>query len=184
VEHFTKQKVEAFRLTEAAIEEVARAALEAKYGKQKFLLGVASPYVVLNRQLIEQDGKDLREVRQVVAAGVDELEGVYLAHPLDADLPEGPLGQKLAAAIFPERSGDVYVVPEKHSLFLQSEKFAATHGSPWDYDTHVPILLVFPGRTSGVVSERRVDVRSLVPTVSQWMGISPPLGATFPLLEP
>lgn len=184
VEYFEKQGIVGVRLSEAAVEKAATLALQKKYGKQTYFLGVASPYVVLRRESIAADGKDLGEVRRVVAEGVSNVAGVHLAQSVGETLPDGTLGEKLAAAFHPGRSGDVYVVPERHSLFLQKESFAATHGSPWDYDTHVPIILAFGGQPAGRISERAVDVRSLVPTVAEWIGVPPPGDAKHPTLEP
>ena len=47
-----------------------------------------------------------------------------------------------ARSYFPGRSGQVFVVP-KRGWFVTSRDplYAFMHGSPWDYDTHIPLLL-------------------------------------------
>jgi arylsulfatase A-like enzyme len=54
---------------------------------------------------------------------------------------------------------------------------AATHGSPWRYDTHVPIIFagmeVQPRRIV-----RQVTPYDIAPTLSAWLGINPPSGAS------
>lgn len=184
VEYSKAQGLEATRVTEAALERAAEEILAEKYGKKSYLVGVASPYVVLRRVEIQNDGRDLLEVRKVVADSIRRVPGVRLAHVVGAPLSDDANGRRIEAALHPERSGDVYVVPGEHSLLLQSEGFAATHGSPWNYDTHVPILVASPGGPHGIMSDRAVDVRSLAPTVAALMGISAPSGATLEPLAP
>ena len=48
-----------------------------------------------------------------------------------------------ARGYFPGRSGQVFVVP-KQGWFVTSRDplYRFMHGSPWDYDTHIPVLLL------------------------------------------
>lgn len=169
------------RLTEATLEEAVRKSLKQEYGHERYFLGVASPYVTLNRAAMLQYGVQVQGVRNVVAAALGEVEGVHLVHIVGDPVPAGELGSRLAAAIHSERSGDIYVVPERDTLLLQSESLGATHGSPWGYDTHVPLLLVGPGVVPGS-SPGPFDVRSLAPTIAHLLGIDPPAAANAPLL--
>ncbi len=169
------------RLTEAALEEEVRKALLARAYPVEFLLQVASPYVYLNRPRIAELGIDLHRVREEVAEVISRFPGVFVAHPLHV-VPDGSsLGKRLFASLNPERSGDIYVVPQRRALFLQSESLGATHGSPWEYDTHVPLVIVGTGAPRGLV-DAPVDIRSLVPTVARMIGVAPPRGASAPVL--
>ena len=49
--------------------------------------------------------------------------------------------EMFARGYFPGRSGQVFVVP-KESWFVTSHDplYKFMHGSPWDYDTHIPVL--------------------------------------------
>lgn len=181
-EHLKAQGKEGRRLTEGDIERATRGALRKAYGHDRYFLGVVSPYVYLTRALVEKDGHDLIQVRIRLARALEAVDGVHLAHAHGDTVPPGDLGARLLGSIFEERSGDVYVVPKRHTLFLQGESLAATHGSPWDYDTHVPVLIVAPGVEARRAKEA-VDVRSLVPTVAALIGIEPPFGANFPPLS-
>lgn len=79
-----------------------------------------------------------------------------------------------ARGYFPGRSGQVFVVP-KETWFVTShdELYKFMHGSPWEYDTHIPLLVygapfVKPGRYAGAA--RQQDV---APTVGALIGASP-----------
>jgi len=47
------------------------------------------------------------------------------------------------------------------------------HGSPWNYDTHVPVIFYGPEISSGI-TYRRVQPADVAPTLSALMGMSPP----------
>jgi arylsulfatase A-like enzyme len=63
--------------------------------------------------------------------------------------------------------------------FLSSEPDGdtATHGSPYFYDTHVPIMFADPGIGMGRMNDR-VSPRDLAPTISTYLGIPAPSGST------
>jgi hypothetical protein len=53
---------------------------------------------------------------------------------------------------------------------------AAIHGSPWAYDTHVPV--VFAGhRIRARRVARRVGPHQIAPTLSAYLGVKPPSGS-------
>ena len=79
-----------------------------------------------------------------------------------------------ARGYFPGRSGQVFVVP-KQGWFVTSRDplYNFMHGSPWDYDTHIPVLLygapfVKPGQYPGAATQQDV-----APTVGALIGASP-----------
>ena len=76
-----------------------------------------------------------------------------------------------ARGYFPGRSGQVFVVP-KETWFVTSHEplYRFMHGSPWDYDTHIPILFYgAPFVTAGQypVAAKQQDV---APTVGAFIG--------------
>ena len=59
---------------------------------------------------------------------------------------------------------------------------AAIHGSPWSYDTYVPIF--FAGHTvSAQTITRRVATTDVAPTIAAYLGIKPPSGSVGDTLE-
>ena len=59
---------------------------------------------------------------------------------------------------------------------------AAIHGSPWTYDTYVPIFFAGPGVPEGVKVSRRVSPSDVAPTIAAYLGIKPPSGSMGELL--
>jgi len=50
------------------------------------------------------------------------------------------------------------------------------HGSPWQYDTHVPIIFAGPGINAQSI-HRRVHPVDVAPTIAAFMGMTPPAAA-------
>ena len=81
------------------------------------------------------------------------------------------------------------MVPEQY-WFLHSteeaekmgiESIAAIHGSPWAYDTYVPIF--FAGnKVPAQVIRRRVTPIDIAPTITAYLGVKPPSGSVGKVL--
>ena len=58
---------------------------------------------------------------------------------------------QFARGYFPGRSGQVFLVPrEGHFVVDRNPLYTFMHGSPWDYDTHIPLLFYRPHSSSRV----------------------------------
>lgn len=50
--------------------------------------------------------------------------------------------EMFARGYFPGRSGQIFVIPAEGEVITDREPlYRFMHGSPWDYDTHIPVLL-------------------------------------------
>lgn len=84
----------------------------------------------------------------------------------------------------PMRSGDIYIVFEPHWFINDFDglEVTCTHGSPWRYDTFVPIM--FAGaRIPPAHIYRRVHAIDIAPTLSRYVGAKPPSGSSGYVLE-
>ncbi len=85
----------------------------------------------------------------------------------------------------PSRSGDIYVVFEPNRFINDFDGLtvAATHGSPWRYDTHVPLIFAGAGIPAQRVA-RPVQTVDLAPTLSMLIHTKLPSGSVgAPLSE-
>ena len=139
------------------------------------------PYVYLDRNVIEEAGLDQTEVERAVAAELSKFEGVALAVSSTAlakgELPDTPLTRSILRNYHPKRSGDIFVVFEPHWFINDFDGLvvATTHGSPWSYDTFVP--MIFAG--SGIQPQRvhrEVQTIDPAPPLAAFLGIKPPSG--------
>jgi predicted AlkP superfamily pyrophosphatase or phosphodiesterase len=83
---------------------------------------------------------------------------------------EGKLFQQVQRTFHPRRSGDVLFVLAPYNV---PGTKGTTHGSPWHYDTHVPLLLVGCGVHSGTFT-RNVSPACLASTVAELVGVDYP----------
>ena len=79
--------------------------------------------------------------------------------------------QRVRASFDPERSGDLYVVLKPHiQPIIDTSRYVATHGSPWDYDRRVPVLFWRAGMPAAP-SEAAVETTDILPTLAAWLGL-------------
>jgi predicted AlkP superfamily pyrophosphatase or phosphodiesterase len=146
------------------------------------------PYIYLNQEVITSSGADLTDVQRAVADEVSKLETVfYAAASQDIErnqIPNNRLGTLIQNNHHALRSGDVYVVmkPRNYMANMGSLTTASTHGSPWRYDTHVPVI--FAGMDiQGKKVSREVTPYDVAPTLSHYLGITHPSGSIGQVLE-
>jgi hypothetical protein len=86
--------------------------------------------------------------------------------------------EQFARGYFPGRSGQVFLVPREGDFLVdRNPLYAFMHGSPWPYDTHVPLLFHgAPFIRQGVWNDR-VSQQDVVPTLAALLGTAPPATA-------
>lgn len=164
-------------------------ALRARFGVDEDLAPVfVNPGIYLDSDSISRLGLDQPLVEQAVAQAILEWPGFRLAltrSDLSAGrLPDTPEALREAASFYPARSGDVILVPQPFwYLATDPDSDAAMHGTPYAYDTHVPLMLAGPGIDPQVVY-REVAPRDLAGSLSLYLGIPLPSGSVGrPLVE-
>jgi len=156
-------------------------------GGADLVIGYIHPYLYLDRERMEKAGLAPADVQRFVAAQLSSIAGVeraVAAVDIVANARASQLDGRLAANHHPVRSGDVYVVARPYWLPYAGtamRPMTATHGSPWSYDTHVPIIFMGPS-IAAVRTSSRVSPSDIAPTISEYLGISAPAGATGAVL--
>ncbi|HEX2312033.1 MAG TPA: alkaline phosphatase family protein, partial [Vicinamibacterales bacterium] len=80
-----------------------------------------------------------------------------------------------ARGYFPGRSGQVFLVPREGEFLVdRNPLYAFMHGSVWDYDTHIPLVLYGPPFINRIVSTERVSQQDVAPTLAALLGTAPP----------
>jgi predicted AlkP superfamily pyrophosphatase or phosphodiesterase len=140
------------------------------------------PYLYLNRELIAAKGLDQADIERAVAEVLTDFDGVALAVSSSTlstgNLPDTPILRSVLNNFNPKRSGDIYVVFEPHRFINDFDGLvvACTHGSPWSYDTYVPVIFAAPGVPPQTV-HRRISPLDIAPTLAAVVGAKPPSGA-------
>jgi hypothetical protein len=158
--------------------------LEKQFGPGKWV-SFSGPALLINRQLLAQQRADLDAVAEEARALLLAEPGVAAAYTrselASGSRPEAPFFGAVQRAWHSEVSGDVQLVLRPYWMFASSSAIT-THGSPYPYDTQVPILAwgprwVKPGRV-----DSRVEVVDIAPTVARWLGVGVPSASEGKLL--
>jgi predicted AlkP superfamily pyrophosphatase or phosphodiesterase len=164
--------------------------IKARFGIEGALIETyAHPYLYLSRDVTGDSRIDRAELEAAVADELARFPGVELAVPSTAlrsgNVPDTELHRRVLRNFHPKRSGDVFIVFEPNWFVNDFDGLtvASTHGSPWNYDTHVPI--VFAGsRLRPAKIDRGVRTVDIAPTLSALLQIKPPSGSVGePLVE-
>jgi predicted AlkP superfamily pyrophosphatase or phosphodiesterase len=80
--------------------------------------------------------------------------------------------ERVRASFDRQRSGDLYVVLKPHiQPIIDTSRYVATHGSPWDYDRRVPILFWRRGMAPTNRNDS-IETADIMPTLAASMGLS------------
>ena len=133
------------------------------------------PYLYLDEDKIAAAKLDLATVELAIANAVTAIEGINLAvSSRNFTRYEGnSLIQQVQSNKHISRSGDIYVIQDPYWFLLEEGLIAVMHGSPWRYDTHVPVIFSGPGIDAQHV-DRTVHPVDVAPTIALLLGMSPP----------
>ena len=144
------------------------------------------PWFYLDRKAAAARDIPPEEVERVAARWVGNRPrsvAAFARHQLTGPPLADPLGRMVQLSYHPDRCGDVWVVNKPYTLGTGVTTTGTSHGSPHDYDTHVPILAAGAGVPKLGRRTGRVSSLLVAPVVCRALGIAPPAGATEPLPE-
>ncbi|MDB4516840.1 alkaline phosphatase family protein, partial [Crocinitomicaceae bacterium] len=155
-------------------------ALKKQFGiGEELIEAFFQPYLYLNHDLIRGKGLDQAEVEQAVADELLKFDGVAYAVSSTAlrtaNLPDTLLMRSILRNFHPKRSGDIYLVFEPNVFINDFDGLtvASTHGSPWRYDTFVPVIFAGAGLPASIVT-RLVTPYDIAPTLAAYLNVKPP----------
>jgi predicted AlkP superfamily pyrophosphatase or phosphodiesterase len=163
------------RLSDVRLAERINAALSKRFGPGEWLLTGPFPVMpYLNLKLIESRKLDRAEVERAAAdaaRGGEHIARVYTrSQLLEGRVEPDAIGRAVALGFFGPRSGDLLILTEPYYVFDAS---GASHGTPYDYDNHVPVIFfgsqIKPGTYTG-----RIAVNDIAPTLAQILGVETP----------
>jgi len=165
-------------VTPNEIKDVANKVTEKAYGKS-FAKTFYPPYLYLSEEEIKAAGLDLLEVERLVAKAVSGIKGIGAALAREdvlsgnIDLNDELMG-RVAKAVHKDRSCQIVIFQAPYyEIITRRGIFTASHGSPWKYDTHVPVIFAGKGIESQRI-DRAVGPEHIAPTLAALLGIDAP----------
>ena len=194
VEYSSQQGLPSGRVDSAQSLASTNRGLEAQFGPGKWVLGNSGSALLLDKQLLASKGQSAQSVADAARALLLLEPGFAAAYTREELLSGRRAGKPLSDEPFfkPMRkswhaqvSGDVQYVLKPNWTF--AGRAVATHGSPYAYDTHVPILAYGPSWIGRGCVDQRVEVVDIAPTLAGLLGIAAPAaseGRTLPVARP
>ena len=165
------------RVDKAVYTQTVEEALTTRFGKAKWILGGWEGGFYFDQHLIHEHKLDPAEVEDEAARAIGALpyvERIYTRAQLMRRLAMASrFDDYVARSFFPERGPDLFVVLKPYWLFGSE---GTSHGSPWNYDTHVPLLFFGAGIRHGTYYER-VGISDVAPTLAALFAVETPSGS-------
>jgi arylsulfatase A-like enzyme len=166
------------RLTNPQFFAPVTKALEDAFGPGDWLLSTAGSSPYFNTALMEEKKVDPSQAQRIAARALyrqPHVARVYTRDQLlDGYAAADRFDLRVARSFHPQRSGDLEVVLDP---FWIRGRSGATHGTPYLYDSHIPLIVMGPGITPGTY-RREVALNDLAPTLATLLDIETPSGST------
>lgn len=182
-EYMAERGLDTGRLTPDVIMAAVERISEERFGVDGLVRFYYRPYLYLDRERIEEAGLNPDEVREALAEALTLEPGIHIAatRQMLESWPDRKLFDQIRNNYHPVRAGDIYIVQEPYWFNFDKGPVTGMHGSPWNYDTHVPVIFSGPGISSGI-TYRRVQPADVAPTLAALMGMSPPASSQGSML--
>ena len=158
-----------------AVEE----AMAAAFGPERWVAGTDEAYIYLDSDALNKHHIPIPQAEEVAATAAASAPGVMTAFTrtqlLTGRLPLSPLARAASNSFNPKRGGDVFVVLDPYAVPVSGSR-GTTHGSPWNYDSQVPLLLWGSAFRPGVYFNQCQPI-DLAATLAATLGLAQPSGS-------
>jgi predicted AlkP superfamily pyrophosphatase or phosphodiesterase len=163
-----------------ALTDGLQAALAARFNGARLLRAAELPELYLDGAEIERRGLARLEVENAAARWLMTQPGiaeVFTRTQMEAGIAStSRLASLMQRAWHRELSGDLVLVPTAYSSY-GSGLTGATHGTPYAYDTNVPLVLMGPRWIRAGGLPQYAEVVDIAPTLAYILHLRPPAAA-------
>lgn len=176
----------AHRLETGKVIEQANKFIAEKHGINGLVQNFTMPSFYLNTKVLETfDTVMQQRILDDLKGFIRSLPGVAQVWTFD-ELEKLPLdfndtSNYLKNQLYRGRSGHLIckIMPY---CYIDNRLSATTHGSPYDYDTHVPLVLYQAGKLMDKTIQERVYIPQLAVTLAHILNVPRPSASTYNLL--
>ncbi|MFN3784718.1 MAG: alkaline phosphatase PafA [Spirosomataceae bacterium] len=170
-----KYKLPAGRLAYSDMVKAIKKTLTDKYGDASLYESSANYQLYFDRKKMAEKGVSIKEIHALIRPTLMEFEGisdVIVSDEIGASNLNHHLQELFKNGYHAVRSGDIQLVTMPGWI---ASSITATHGSTYNYDTHIPLIFygagVAPGKTYA-----RTGVADTAPTLAAILKILAPSG--------
>jgi arylsulfatase A-like enzyme len=152
--------------------------LSFNYGETNFIRNYSNAQFFLDHDVIRSLDLDLNEVQEAIAQellGYKGISRVFTGYQMAQYEYTRGIPYIIQNGYNQKRSGDVILVLDPGVVYYPET--GSTHGSPYVYDTHVPLLFYGKGIRKGSTTVR-TEIPDIAPTISSLLGIAYPSGTS------
>ena len=170
------RKMPGGRMRTADVSNAVQAALVKKYGEGNWIAS-GGESIYLNLDLIAAKNLDRAEVNRTAAAAALELPHVFRVYTREQLMGGAALddhvGRRVMNGYYVRRGPDIEILLEPYWIFSPT---GATHGTTFDYDTHVPVIFMGPGIHAGRY-DGNIAPNDIAPTLATMLSVETPSGS-------
>jgi len=177
------RKMPGGRLTEDTLMSAIQKALETKYGPGKWVEGRSGTMPYFDRALIAKYKTTAADVEQTAAEAARALPHIYRVYTAEeirtGRVSDDIVSKAITYGFEPRRDGDLIVIQDPYFLYGAT---GTTHGTPFDYDSHVPVIFMGAGIKPGHYYQK-IAVNDIAPTLAAIAGVETPSGSVGRVLQ-
>jgi predicted AlkP superfamily pyrophosphatase or phosphodiesterase len=175
-EYLKEKGLEGGRIDPRVFKNLLNSALATKLGPGDWIESFEPPNLYLNASTIQKNKYRQPDVEALAAKLSHSVPGISEAYAAfqfyTNQLPNGSLLEAVRKSYYLGRSGELYIVPKPGFIF-DAEITGTQSGSPYNYDCHVPLILMGTSIQGGRYG-RRVSPADVSATIAAVLGIDPP----------
>jgi predicted AlkP superfamily pyrophosphatase or phosphodiesterase len=182
------EHTDAGRLMQKTLMNYCTTALIGRFGQlkenQRWLDRITGCNIYLNRDMVRQKKLAIEQVTKALADSLltmREIAASFTRQEMMALVGSSPIEQRMKRSFHRLRSGDIVYALKPYFIEGYSTT-GTTHGSPYDYDAHVPMIIVGTGIRKGTFASE-VSPADIAPTLSALLGVEFPAGREGRVLE-
>lgn len=163
------------RLENKAVQDAVQLALSQRFGEDKWVLNFGNGNVYLDEAVIERRKLSAAEVEAAAQTAILKMPGIAecltRTQLMQGRVPATWIGKSVANGFHAQRNGNLVVVPQPFYFF--GEASLTTHGSPYSYDTHVPVIFLGADLAAGHYHDASSPA-DIAPTLATLLKVQPP----------
>ncbi len=180
-----KRKMPGGRFDEKNELDAVERALTVRFGaaNPKWIIYSSEGSLFLNENPTPGHAIEMAEVERVAAGAIRTLPHVFRVFTrtqlMNGAISQDSVGIRIRNGFNQARSGNVMVMLDPYWMVSRS---GTTHGAPFDYDTHVPVLFLGPQVRPGRYNAN-IMVNDIAPTLATMLDVETPSGSVGRVLD-
>lgn len=175
-EFLKERRLNAGRIDPKSFMTLLDSALDSRLGPDDWIEAFEPPNLYLNFEAMDKQKirqPDLEGLAASLARTIAGIQEVVASHQLLLNqVPSSALTDAIRKSYYWKRSGELFVVPRPGFVF-SSQTSGTASGSPYGYDTQVPLIMYGASVRGGRYTET-VSPTDIAPTIAAVLGIEAP----------